>query len=93
MRDHGKTYVRDSKIREIILYIKIIMKELFKSASRIGMLLAIAVTCLWFIFIVLKNSTNESVVIWVITIFTNLITWITTFYYTKKQTDHNVDKV
>jgi hypothetical protein len=32
-------------------------------------------------------------VIWVITIFTNLVTGITTFYYTKKQTNPEIDKV
>lgn len=69
------------------------MKEIMKSASRVGMLLAVFVTCIAFAYIVMKNVTTETVVIWVITIFTNLITWITTYYYTKKQTNPEVDKI
>lgn len=69
------------------------MKEIFKSASRVGMLAVILITCLWFWFIVLNNATSEAVVIGVITIFTNLVTGITTFYYTKKQESSNIDKI
>jgi len=69
------------------------MIEIFKSASRIGMLAVILIACIWFLYVVLKNATSEAVVIWVITIFTNLVTGITTFYYTKKQSNPGVDKI
>ena len=66
--------------------------NILKSASRIGMLLAILVLCIAFMFVVLYNISVEAVVIWVITMFTNFITGITVFYYTKKQTNPEVDK-
>lgn len=69
------------------------MKELLRSASRLGMLLAILVTCIVFWFVVFVNATTETVVIGVITIFTNLMTGITTYYYTRKQTNPEVDKI
>jgi len=67
--------------------------EILKSASRIGMLLVIFVSCLAFGYVVIMNVTSDPIVIWMITIFTNLVTWITTFYYTKKQTNPSVDKI
>lgn len=69
------------------------MSSILKSASRIGMLLSIFVTCIVFGYVVIMNVTTETVVIGVITIFTNLMTWITVFYYTKKQTNPDVDKI
>jgi len=65
--------------------------NILKSASRIGMLFSILVLWLSFIYVVLKNANTESVVMWVLTVFTNVITGITTYYYTKKQTDAGVD--
>jgi Na+-driven multidrug efflux pump len=69
------------------------MSSILKSASRIWMLLSILVTCIVFGYVVIMNVNTETVVIWVITIFTNLMTWITVFYYTKKQTNPDVDKI
>ena len=45
-----------------------------KSASRIGMLLAIIVTCLAFLFVVIMNAKTETVVIGVIATFSSLMT-------------------
>jgi len=56
------------------------------------MLSVIIMACVAFWFIVFKNSTIDTVVIWVVTIFTNLVTGITTYYYTKKQTNPEIDR-
>jgi hypothetical protein len=69
------------------------MSSILKSASRIWMLLSILVTCIVFFYVVVMNVTTESVVMWVLTIFTNLMTGITVFYYTKKQSNPDVDKI
>lgn len=49
------------------------------------MLLWILVASLTFGYVVVLNATTETVVIGVITIFTNIITAISTFYYTSKK--------
>lgn len=69
------------------------MSSILKSASRIWMLISIFVTCIVFWYVVIMNVATDTVVIWVITIFTNLMTGITVFYYTKKQTNTDVDKI
>ena len=69
------------------------MGELLKSASRMGMLAVILTTCLVFCYIAVVNATVDAVVIGIVTIFSNLVTGITVFYYTKKQTNPEVDKI
>ena len=62
------------------------MNAIFKSASKIAMLLVLIVSSIAFWAVVLSNITAEPVVNWVIALFSGIVSSITTYYFVKNKT-------